>query len=211
VSAHHLEAFAALAFAVIVAPGPSVLFVISRGVTLGRRAALVTVVGNSAGVGVQVVAVAVGVGLFVQRSLVVFSVVKLAGAAYLVLLGVRTITQRHRLAEALEAGLAARTNRRILREGFVVGVSNPKTIVFLVAILPQFAERSQGHVPGQLLLLGMIFVAIALLSDSAWGLAAGSARQWLERSPRRLAAVGGTGGLVIIGLGVSLAVAGRSK
>jgi threonine/homoserine/homoserine lactone efflux protein len=211
VSAHHLEAFAALAFAVIVAPGPSVLFVISRGVTLGRRAALATVVGNSAGVGVQVVAVAVGVGLFVQRSLVVFSVVKLAGAAYLVLLGVRTITQRHRLAEALEAGLAARTNRRILREGFVVGVSNPKTIVFLVAILPQFAERSQGHVPGQLLLLGMIFVAIALLSDSAWGLAAGSARQWLERSPRRLAAVGGTGGLVIIGLGVSLAVAGRSK
>jgi threonine/homoserine/homoserine lactone efflux protein len=98
---------------------------------------------------------------------------------------------------------------RITLDGFFVGATNPKTVVFLAAILPQFIDRSAGDVPAQILLLGAIFSGIALISDSAWALAAGSARSWLARSPRRLSALGGTSGLIMIGLGTALAVGGR--
>ena len=206
-----LLGFAALAFALIVVPGPSVLFVISRGVTLGRRAALATVVGNAFGAYIQVVAVAVGVGAIVASSAAVFTAVKLAGAAYLVLLGVRTIRDRAHLARVLDAAVAPRSTSRILREGFVVGLANPKTIVFFAAVLPQFASPDAGPVPPQLLLLGLVFVSIALVSDSVYGLVAGTAREWLRTSPRRLEAIGGAGGLVMIGLGLRLAVSGRER
>ncbi len=205
-----LLAFAATAFALIVVPGPSVLFVISRGVALGRRAALATVAGNCAGVYVQVLAVALGLGALVERSALVFHAVKLAGAAYLIVLGLRAWRLRGQLAGALHGSIAARSPGRILREGFVVGVTNPKAIVFFAAVLPQFVSPERGFVTLQLLALGLVFVLIAMVSDGAWGLAAGSARGWLGRSPRRLAAVGGTGGLVTVGLGVRLALTGRS-
>jgi len=206
-----LAAFVGLALALIVVPGPSVLFVISRGVALGRRAAVTTVVGNAAGVYVQVVAVALGIGALVERSVLVFRALSLVGAAYLVVLGVRTVRGRRRLAEVLEVPVAPASTRRILREGFLVGLANPKVIVFFAAVLPQFTDPARGHVPVQLLVLGAIFVGIALLSDSAWGVAAGSAREWLARSPRRLAALGGTGGLVMVALGLRLAVTGRER
>jgi threonine/homoserine/homoserine lactone efflux protein len=205
----HLLAFAATSFVLIVVPGPSVLFVISRGMALGRRAAIATVVGNAAGVYIQVAAVAIGIGALVERSAAVFTAIKLIGAAYLVLLGIRMFRNRRALAAVLDAAAAPRSTRRILREGFTVGISNPKTVIFFAAILPQFTDSKAGHVPLQLLVLGLVFVGIALLSDSAWGLAAGTARAWLARSPRRLELLGGTGGLVVIGLGVSLALAGR--
>jgi threonine/homoserine/homoserine lactone efflux protein len=209
VAPDRLLAFAVAAFLLIVVPGPSVLFVIGRGMALGRRAALATVLGNAAGAYVQVVFVAVGAGAVVARSVAVFTVIKLVGAAYLVVLGIRAIRHRHRLAEVVDAAVAPRSARRILREGFVVGVTNPKVIVFFAAILPQFVDNDLGHPAVQMLVLGLIFVAIALVSDSMWGLAAGTARVWLGRSPRRLAAIGGTSGVVMIGLGVSLAVTGR--
>jgi threonine/homoserine/homoserine lactone efflux protein len=94
-------------------------------------------------------------------------------------------------------------------DGFLVGVTNPKVIVFFAAILPQFVDRTAGNVPLQIITLGGIFAGIALLSDSGWALVAGTARAWLARSPRRLAALGGTGGLVMIGLGATLALTGR--
>jgi threonine/homoserine/homoserine lactone efflux protein len=200
-----------VAFALIVVPGPSVLFVISRGVALGRRAAVTTVVGNAAGVYVQVVAVALGVGALVERSAIVFRSLSLAGAAYLVVLGVGTLRGRRRLAAVLDVPVEPAPARRILREGFVVGLVNPKVVVFFAAVLPQFTDPARGHVPLQLLLLGAVFVGIALVSDSAWGVAAGTARAWLARSPRRLAALGGAGGLVMIALGLRLAVAGRDR
>jgi threonine/homoserine/homoserine lactone efflux protein len=209
VPADNLLGFAALALALIVVPGPSVLFVISRGVTLGRKAAVATVVGNAAGVYVQVVGVALGVGAVVAGSVAVFTAVKLAGAGYLVYLGVRTIRDRTRLSRVLDAAVAPRSTRRILREGFVVGLANPKSVVFFAAVLPQFADPSRGHVPLQLLTLGLVFVAIAIVSDSAWGVLAGTARSWLRRRPKRLEAIGGAGGLVMIGLGLNLAVSGR--
>lgn len=93
--------------------------------------------------------------------------------------------------------------------GFAVGVANPKTMVFFAAVLPQFVDRSQGHVSAQMLLLGLVFNVIAVVFDSAWGLVAASARSWFANSPRRLALVGGVGGLTMIGLGVTVAATGR--
>jgi threonine/homoserine/homoserine lactone efflux protein len=207
----HLLAFALLAFVLILVPGPSVLFVVTRSLTLGRAAGVATVVGNATGAYVQVIAVALGLGTLVQESIAVFTVIKLCGAAYLVYLGVQACRHRRALAEALDAVVEPKVLRRILADGFLVGVLNPKVIVFFMAVLPQFVDRSAGSVPAQLLLLGAIFCAIALLSDSLWALLAGAARSWLVSSPRRLAAIGGTGGLVMIGLGAGLAFSGRAK
>ncbi len=205
----HLLAFTLTAFLLIVVPGPSVLFTVSRALALGRMAGVATVVGNTLGVYVQVMAVAFGIGALVERSVLVFNVVKLGGAGYLIFLGVQAIRHRRRLAAALGAALERKSIARIVADGFLVGVGNPKVIVFFAAVLPQFVDRATGHVPGQLLVLGALFAAIALVSDCAWALAAGSARAWFGRSPRRLELIGGTGGLVMIGIGATLAVSGR--
>jgi threonine/homoserine/homoserine lactone efflux protein len=211
IPASHVLAFAAVVTVVIAIPGPSVLFTISRALTVGRRAALLTVIGNELGLCVQVAAVAFGVGAVVQRSAQVITVIKLAGAVYLVFLGVQAIRHRRSMAEALTARVTPVRPLRAIRDGFVVGVANPKTIVFLVVALPEFTTTAPGHlpVPAQMLILGVLFPVIALVLDSAWAAIAGTARQWLVGSPQRLALIGGTGGLVMIGLGVSIAATGR--
>ena len=207
----HVLAYAAVVSVVIAVPGPSVLFTISRALTVGRRAALLTVVGNEAGLCVQVVAVAFGVGAVLEQYAQILTAVKLAGAAYLVFLGVQAVRHRASMAEALAANLPPVTPLRAIRDGFVVGVANPKSIVFLVVGLPEFVSRAPGHlpVPAQMLILGALFPVIALVLDGLWAIVADTARRWLVRSPRRLALIGGTGGLVMIGLGVSVAVTGR--
>ena len=205
----HLLAFALLSFALIIVPGPNVLFVISRSLMLGRAAGVGTAAGGQIGVYLQVVAVAFGVGALVERSVAVFTGIKLAGAAYLVYLGVQAIRHRRSLRAALDVAAEPRSIGRILRDGIVVGVSNPKVIVFFAAVLPQFVNPSAGHVPEQMLLLGSVFLAIAVICDSTWALAAGTARAWLARSPRRLEMIGGAGGLAMIGIGASLALTGR--
>ncbi|MBB5917259.1 threonine/homoserine/homoserine lactone efflux protein [Nocardia transvalensis] len=211
VSADHLLGFAGLALVMVVVPGPSVLFAITRALTLGRRVALVTVVGNAVGVYLQVVAVAFGLGALVATSAGVFTAVKLVGAIYLVYLGVQAFRHRGNLAESLSAQVTVdrRGTLAVLRDGLVVGFANPKSIVFLAALLPQFVTLDTGGVPGQMLLLGACIPVFGLIFDSGWALVAGAARGWFTRSPRRLAAVGGTGGLVMIGLGTSLALTGR--
>ena len=211
VPASHVLTFAAVVTVLIAIPGPSVLFTVSRALTVGRRAALLTVIGNELGLCVQLVAVAFGVGAVVQRSAQVITVIKLAGAVYLAFLGVQAIRHRRSMAEALTARVTPVRPLRAIRDGFVVGVANPKTIVFFVAGLPEFTTTAPGHlpVPAQMLILGALFPVIALVLDSAWAAIAGTARQWLVGSPRRLALIGGTGGLVMIGLGVSIAATGR--
>ncbi|MFJ9632225.1 LysE family translocator [Streptomyces sp. NPDC091280] len=210
VSTDRLLAFAALSFLLIVVPGPSVLFVIGRALAHGRRAALTTVLGNTLGAYLLVVAVALGVGSLVERSVLVFTTLKLAGAAYLVFLGVKAWRRRGSLRAAFTSEEAPpHSGWRTLWEGFAVGVANPKTIVFFAAVLPQFVDRGQGRVTAQMLLLGLVFNLIAVLCDSLWGLVAATARDWFARSPRRLSAVGGAGGLTMIGLGVTVAVTGR--
>jgi threonine/homoserine/homoserine lactone efflux protein len=193
----------------IVVPGPSVLFVVSRGVALGRRAAVVTAIGNAAGVYMQVVTVALGVGAVIERSVVLLGAIRLLGAAYLVYLGVQAIRHRRALASVLDMGSRVAVRRNLALQGFVVGISNPKGIVFFTAILPQFVDPAGAPVPLQMLALGAIAVGIAVVSDSAWGMVAGTARGWLASSPRRLEALGGVGGLTMIGLGVRLAATGR--
>lgn len=207
----HLLAFILVAAVLILVPGPSVLFVVARSLTLGPRAGIATVVGNTAGVYVQVVAVAFGLGTLVQESITVYTMMKFAGAAYLVYLGVQTFRHRRSLAAALDAPVAPKLLPRILGDAFLVGVFNPKVIVFFVAVLPQFVDRSAGGVPVQFLALGAIFCVIGLLCDSIWALLAGAARSWLVASPRRLSAIGGAGGLVIVGLGAGVAVSGRPQ
>ncbi|PRX99076.1 LysE family translocator [Allonocardiopsis opalescens] len=212
VSPDRLLAFAAMSFLLIIVPGPSVLFVVGRALAQGRRAALTTVAGNTLGAYALVVVVAVGIGPIVERSAVVFTALKLAGAAYLVYLGVKALRERGAPQAAVPGGGApAHGGLRTLREGFVVGVTNPKTVVFFAAVLPQFTDPAQGHAVAQMLLLGLVFNLIAVVADSMWGLAAATARGWFTGSPRRLSLVGGAGGLTMIGLGVTVAVTGHKE
>jgi threonine/homoserine/homoserine lactone efflux protein len=206
----HLVAFVLASVVLVLIPGPSVVFVVGRALAHGRRVALRSVVGNSTGAAVLVILVSVGLGSVVARSLAAFTVVKLLGAGYLVYLGVRTWRERHELAGALRHGTPAGASRHAYRQGVLVGATNPKTMVFFAAVLPQFADPAAGHLTVQLVLLGLVFVLVALLLDSVWGLAAGTARDWFARSPGRVSALGGAGGLSMVGLGVGLAVAGRS-
>lgn len=201
-------AFAVLTLVMVVVPGPSVLFTIGRALTVGRREALLTVVGNATGVYLQVIAVAFGVGVIVERSAAVFTAIKFAGAAYLAFLGLQAIRHRRRVTAALR-DTPTYSAGRSMRDGFVVGLLNPKSIVFFVVALPQFTDPAAGNMPVQMLLLGALFPLTALLFDSGWAYAAATARSWFARSPRRLELVGGAGGLMMIGLGASLAVSGR--
>ncbi len=203
-----LAAFVIAWTAIVLVPGPSVLFVISRGMALGRRAAVLTVLGNELGMLVQVLLVAAGVGALVQRSVLAFEVLRLAGAIYLVYLGVQAVRHRRALASVLDV-TATRASRHIVREGFIVGVTNPKVIVFFTAMLPQFVDPDGAAAPLQMAVLGLISITIAFVCDSVWGVLAGSARNWLSSRPHRLRRLGGAGGLVMIGLGTRLAVTGR--
>ncbi|QFG21228.1 LysE family translocator [Actinomadura sp. WMMB 499] len=209
VTLHQLLGFSAMALAIIVIPGPTVLFVVGRALAHGPRTAVRGAAGNALAVLALTAAVAVGVGSVVERSVVVFTALKTAGAAYIVYLGVQAIRHRGALREAVGELGEARARGRELWQGFVVGVTNPKTVVFFAAVLPQFVERERGGVPLQMLVFGLLFAALALMCDTVWGLAAGTARAWFARSPRRLAAIGGAGGMMMIGLGVTVAATGR--
>jgi threonine/homoserine/homoserine lactone efflux protein len=209
VSLDQAAAFAAAALVLIVIPGPGVLFVIGRALAHGRRTALLSVAGHAAGNWVVAVCVALGVGTVVERSATVFTAVRLAGAAYLVWLGIQAVRHRNSLAEVLDSAAAPRGDVRAAREGLVVGVTNPKAVILFAAVLPQFVDRPAGHVPAQMLILSAISIMIGLASDSCWGLAASIIRSWFARSPRRLGLVGGAGGLAMVGLGLTLALTGR--
>ena len=205
-------AFGLAAFVLIVIPGPSVVFVIGRALAYGRSVALASVAGNSLGLLTIVVLVALGLGVVVQESIAVFNVLKLLGAAYLVYLGIEAVRRRkeflaHDPADpGAGGGRAAMSRSRAVRQGYVVGVTNPKAYLILAAVLPQFVDRGAGHVQVQLLLLGLLAFVIGMVSDSAWAIVASQLRSWFIRSPRRGEAVGAVGGLSMIGLGVGLAL-----
>jgi threonine/homoserine/homoserine lactone efflux protein len=206
----HLAAFLVTVYVLILVPGPSVVFTVSRGVSLGRRAALATVAGNTAGLALQLVLVVLGLGAVLARSDVIYRTLELIGAAYLMFLGFRTIRERGRpSAEIVSAAAEPRSLATTVREGMTVGFTNPKGLIIFTAIVPDFIDRSQGHTSLQLLSLGLIVVLVALVSDSSWAIASGSARKWFGRSPRRLERMGTAGGVSMIGLGVFLALTGR--
>ena len=199
----HLVAFTLAAALLIVLPGPSVLFVIGRALSIGRVGALLSVAGNAVGMFLQVVAIALGLGVLLEQSVLLFTLVKFAGAAFLVYLGVQAIRHRKRAAQATVP--ASRSRVRSLVEGVVVGVTNPKSVVFFVAVLPQFVAHEVGAIPLQMMQLGLVFVTLALVCDSVWALGASAARAWFGRSPKRLSVLGASGGVAMIGLGVGLA------
>lgn len=221
-----LLAFLAAATIVVAVPGPSLLFTIGRALSVGRRDALLTVVGNAFGLLGQSALVAVGLGAVLAASSTAYTIVKLLGGGYLVYLGIQAIRHRHALATALQSADAASlddatgmpprgttamapTARRSLAQGVLVGITNPKSLVFLSSLLPQFVDRSSAPQP-QILLLGAIFALLAMIGDSIWALAAGRARSWFARDPRRLARLGATGGTLMVGLGTSIAVSSRA-
>ncbi len=209
ISPAQLAGYAIASLVLIVIPGPGVLFVVGRALAHGRRTAIATAAGHAAGNYVVAACVAVGLGTLLERSAQVFAAVKLAGALYLVWLGVQAVRHRGALASAMSSAAGPRAGWRALRDGFVVGVTNPKAFILFGAVLPQFVNRSAGYVPVQMLLLALVSVSIGVVSDSSWGLAASGVRAWFARSPRRFALVGGAGGLAMIGLGVAVALTGR--
>ncbi len=204
-----LLGFSLAAMVMIVIPGPGVLFVVGRALSHGRRAALTTAAGHAAGCYAVAALVSVGLGEVLQRSAAAFVVVKIAGAAYLAWLGIQAIRHRKSLADAFAAVAAPREGWRALRDGFVVGITNPKTYILFGAILPQFVNRGAGDVPGQMLLLALVAALLGGISDCAWGFAASGVRNWFASSPRRFEMVGGAGGLAMIGVGVTVAITGR--
>jgi threonine/homoserine/homoserine lactone efflux protein len=193
-------AFLVASILFIQVPGPSLLFTIGRALTVGRREALLSVVGNAIGVTTQAVLVAVGLGAVVAASVTAYTVVKVAGAAYVIWLGVQAVRNRHEAREALEKQVSAKRGHA-LRIGMVVGLTNPKTILFFVAFLPQFTNAAAGHVAVQMAVLGAVFGALAICSDSVWALLAARAREWFARKPARLDKLGATGGVMMVGLG----------
>ena len=201
VPAENLLAFTLAAIVLIVIPGPSVLFTIGRALALGRMGGLLSVLGNALGLLPVIALVALGVGGIVAQSVVLFTIVKVVGAGYLVYLGIQAIRHRYRAADQASGSIAPRSAWRQLGEGFVVGITNPKTIAFFVAVLPQFVDLASGAVPLQMIQLGLVFFVIALVSDGIWALIAASARTWFGRSPRRIARLSATGGGLMIGLG----------
>lgn len=207
ISAANLLAFSLTALVIVLLPGPNVLFTIGRALALGRKAALLTVVGTATGMYSQVVLVSLGLGVVLEQSLVLMTVVKFVGAGFLVYLGIQAIRHRNdavkEIGETIPIGVV-----RTIFEGFIVGVTNPKTIVFFLAILPQFTAQGETPLGVQMLVLGAIFIAIGLVFDSLYALGAGAARDWFGRSPTRIGALGVVGGVAMIGLGVGLAVVG---
>ncbi len=207
-----LVTFVVASMAIIVVPGPSVLFTLARGVAWGRTVAVLTVLGNSLGTLVLSAVVAVGLGPLLSRSHALSVALQIAGGLYLVWLGIGAFRHRH----AHAAAMARREGSKpaapsIVRQGFTVGILNPKSLVFFAAVFPHFVEPARGSATVQLLVLGGLFSVMAFCSDSTWGLIAGTAREWLSGSAHRLVRLRVAGAAVMVCLGgliVTSALAG---
>jgi len=211
VSSNHLVGFAVAAFILIAIPGPSVVFVIGRALAYGRGVALATVFGNSFGLFLIAASVALGLGAIVEQSMEVYTVIKFVGAAYLVWLGVQAILNRKDFSVArLGEARGSLPLLKASRQGFVVGVSNPKAFIIFASVLPQFIDRGQGQVQAQMVVLGLVAFAIGLVSDSLWAVIASQLRTWFNASSKRGEILGAIGGTSMIGLGIGLAVTGNS-
>lgn len=197
--------FIAFSLVIIAIPGPSVMFAISRALVLGRRGAIITVVGNGIGVFVQAVAVSVGLGILIESNEVLMTVIRLAGAGFLIYLGINSL--RHRRDGIDSPETANKTpSRNLLRESIIVGMSNPKTIVFFSAIFPQFVDAARGPIVLQMLILSVVFVVFGISGDAVYALSAGAARDWFAQSPQRIVTIRVIGGTLILGLGVATAL-----
>ncbi len=191
------------AVVIILAPGPSVLFVIARAIAWGRATAVATVAGNVLGAFTLSVVVAVGLGPLLQRSHLFYIIIQILGGLYLIYLGIDAIRHSPMHAEDMtNQGDIRPSKARSMRDGFWVGALNPKGMVFFAAILPAFVDRAKGHITSQLMLMGAIFAVLAFVSDGGWGVLAGTIRGWLATEIRRLVTMRIVGGCVMILLGI---------
>jgi threonine/homoserine/homoserine lactone efflux protein len=204
-----LAVFVGAALALLMVPGPAVLYIVTRSIHQGRRAGLVSVAGIHLGTLVHITAATAGLSALLVSSATAFTVVKLAGAAYLVGLGLWTLFARRADAEIVLGG--ERRLRRVFAQGVVVNVLNPKTALFFLAFLPQFVDRDRGHVTLQIALLGLIFAVLGMMTDSLWAIGAGSAGDVLRRSRHFAQVQRYVSGSVFVGLGVLAAFAGSGR
>ncbi|MCZ7850613.1 LysE family translocator [Agrobacterium salinitolerans] len=209
-SAANLGLFVSATLVLLLVPGPAVLYIFARSVEQGRSAGLVSILGIHTATLVHVVAAAVGLSALLASSALAFSVVKYAGAAYLIWLGLKKLFGSSDIPD-IEGGLPTRSRMRIFREGFIVNLLNPKTALFFLAFLPQFVEVGRGHVAMQIAFLGILYTVIGVLTDGTYALVAGTAGNWLKRSPVYLSAERWVSGFVYIGLGVTAAFAGNQR
>ena len=205
-SASTLGLFSVAALALLVIPGPSVLYVVTRSVEQGRRAGLVSVLGLHTGTLVHIAAAVTGLSALLLASATLFDVVKLAGAAYLVFLGISRLVRR---TTPTERRVERASLQRVYSQGFVVNLLNPKTALFFVAFFPQFVTSDRGPVAAQILVLGAMFIALGLLSDSTYALVSGTVAERLRARGRTRGARRQWSGLVLIGLGVFAATTRR--
>ncbi|MDP9259727.1 MAG: LysE family translocator [Actinomycetota bacterium] len=195
-----LELFAVAAFALIIVPGPAVLYIVSQSVGHGRVGGLAAVLGVETGAFVHVAGATLGVSAILASSATAFSALKLAGGAYLVVLGIRRLCERD---TASAPGTApTRPLSSIFRQGVIVNALNPKTALFFLAFLPQFVDPQRGHVALQAAILGLVWVAIAAVCDAVWALGSGSLAAALRSSGRARRAERTASGGVLVGLGV---------
>ena len=188
-----------LALVIIIVPGPSVLFAIGRALVLGTRLAVLSVLGNAIGVGLQIIVVALGLGVLIQQAPIIFFAIKIIGALVIALLGIRAFLDRKNLEIANEKSTSSKV---VLRQSIVVGITNAKTFVFFVAALPSFVSPVDGNPIVQMLILGLIFSIIGIASDMVYAVSAGKARDWLSTSQQRLANFRGIGGIALTLLGL---------
>jgi len=189
----------------LVIPGPAVLYIVARGIDQGQRAGIVSALGVQTGSLVHISAATAGLSALLVSSAAAFSVVKYAGAAYLILLGVRTLVRRDRPHAVATPAPASLT--RIFAQGVLVNVLNPKTALFFFAFLPQFVDPERGSVAGQTVLFGCLFVALGICSDGLYALLSGSVGGWLKANARFARTQRYVAGGVYIGLGVATAFA----
>lgn len=202
--------FAVAAFALIVVPGPAVLYVVTRAIHQGRRAGVVSAAGIATAVIAHTAAAAFGLSALVARSGAAFTAMKVAGAAYMIVIGVRRLLSKSP-ALALEDNPRPRSLLALYRQGFVVNLLNPKAALFFLAILPQFVDRHRGSTAKQVMVFGLIFAVIGLCSDSTWGFVAGTIGNRLRGDQRAQRALDRTSGAIFIGLGALALTAARPR
>ncbi len=201
--------FIATALALLAIPGPAVLYVVGRSIDQGRTAGLASVLGITTGTIVHITAATVGLSSLILASKVAFDAVRYVGAAYLILLGVRRLLTRG--PEEVAGVRPPRTLRRLYSQGLVVNLLNPKTIVFIFAFIPQFVDVGAGHVWLQILLLGLTFAGLGLMSDSLYAIVAGTVADRLRGTPLVARVERWFGGTVLIGLGVASALVAPNR
>ncbi len=201
-----LGIFVGAAIALLLTPGPAVLYIVTRSIEQGRGAGLVSVVGICTGTLVHVVAATLGLSALLVSSATAFTTVKYLGAGYLIVLGLRTLATREQPSADVADGRPGL--RRVFTQGVIVNVLNPHTALFFFAFLPQFVNPSSGRVPLQMLTLGLLFVGLSAMTDSGWAVAAGTAGDWIKRHPRFNAGQRYVTGGALIGLGAATALSG---